>query len=233
VSRLGEEIVLWSSAEFGWARVGDAFSTGSSIMPQKRNPDVAELARGKSARLIGNLVSLLVTLKGLPLTYNRDLQEDKEPLFDSVDTLETVLPALTGTVRSLTFDRARLSAAAAGGFALATDLAEALVGAGVPFRQAHDRVGALVAACESRGLEVTDLTAEELVAALPELHGRDVGALTDPEAAVRRRRSSLGTAPDAVRAQLQRLRSRLASPDPARSHEGDPKFPPTGEYGGP
>jgi argininosuccinate lyase len=150
LSRLGTEIVLWSTAEFGWARVGDAFATGSSIMPQKRNPDVAELVRGKAGRLIGDLVSLLVTLKGLPLTYNRDLQEDKEPVFDAVDTLSLALPAMTGTVRSLVFDRERLAAAAAGGHALATDFAEALVRAGVPFRQAHERVGRAVAEAERR-----------------------------------------------------------------------------------
>jgi argininosuccinate lyase len=207
LSRLGEEIVLWSSTEFGWARVGDAFSTGSSIMPQKRNPDVAELVRGKSGRLVGNLVSLLVTLKGLPLTYNRDLQEDKEPLFDSVDTLEVALPAMAGTVRSLTFDRERLAATAAGGFALATDIAEELVRAGVPFRQAHERVGALVSACEGRGIDVTDLPAADLLAHLPELAGGQVAALVDPSAAVARRAAAVGTAPDAVRAQLTRLRA--------------------------
>jgi argininosuccinate lyase len=208
LSRLGEEIVLWSSVEFGWARVGDAFSTGSSIMPQKRNPDVAELVRGKAGRVIGDLVALLVTLKGLPLTYNRDLQEDKEPVFDAVDTLSVVLPAVAGTVRSLTFDEERLAGTAAGGFALATDLAEELVRRGVPFREAHERVGALVGTCEERGIDVTDLTATELAAAMPELAGGE--QVLDPQAAVARRDAVFGPAPDAVRAQLERLRTQIA-----------------------
>jgi argininosuccinate lyase len=211
LSRLGEEICLWSSVEFGWARVGDAFSTGSSIMPQKRNPDVAELVRGKSGRLIGGLVGLLVTLKGLPLTYNRDLQEDKEPVFDAVDTLGLVLPAMAGTVRSLRFDRERLAATAAGGFAMATDLAEELVRRGVPFRDAHEQVGALVAACEQRGIDVTDLPAEEVRLALPGLGDADVAALLDPAAAVARRDAVLGPAPERVRAQLAALRARLGA----------------------
>ena len=211
LSRLGEEVVLWSSVEFAWAGVGDAFSTGSSIMPQKRNPDVAELVRGKTGRLIGDLVTLLVTLKGLPLTYNRDLQEDKEPVFDAVDTLRLALPAVTGMVRSLQFDRERLSQAAGGGFALATDLAEALVGAGVPFRDAHERVGKVVADCERRGIDVTDLDAAGLATALPELSDAPADLLT-VAGALSRRNTTLGTAPERVREQLARLRTRL--PDP-------------------
>jgi argininosuccinate lyase len=207
LSRLGEEIVLWSTTEFGWARVGDAYSTGSSIMPQKRNPDVAELVRGKSGRLIGDLVALLVTLKGLPLTYDRDLQEDKAAVFDAVDTLELVLPATAGTVASLTFDRERLRGAAAGGAALATDLAEALVVRGVAFRTAHERVGALVRAVEERG---ADLDAAAVAAALPELADR-AADLLDPEAAVARRTSPSGTAPSSVRTQLATLRTRLTA----------------------
>jgi argininosuccinate lyase len=204
LSRLGEEIVLWSSTEFAWARLGDAYSTGSSIMPQKRNPDVAELVRGKSGRLIGDLVSLLVTLKGLPLTYNRDLQEDKEPVFDAVDTLGVVLPAMRGAVASLEFDAAALAARAAGGFALATDLAEALVGAGVPFREAHERVGRFVAECERTG-RTLETGAEELVdRAFPELSG---SVALDPGQAVARRDSTMGPAPRAVRAQLDALRA--------------------------
>ncbi|HUG83888.1 MAG TPA: argininosuccinate lyase [Euzebya sp.] len=210
LSRLCEEVVLWSTPEFGWARVGDAFSTGSSIMPQKRNPDVAELVRGKSGRLIGDLVSLLVTLKGLPLTYNRDLQEDKEPVFDAVDTLTLALPAMTGMVASLVFDRDRLAGTAAGGFALATDVAEALVVAGVPFRQAHERVGALVAHCEGRGRDITDLDDAELAGHLPELDSAAIGDLLDPAGAVRRRSASPGPAPEAVAAQLATLRARIA-----------------------
>ncbi|CAN5122984.1 argininosuccinate lyase [soil metagenome] len=210
LSRLCEEVVLWSTEEFRWARVGDAFSTGSSIMPQKRNPDVAELVRGKSGRLIGDLVSLLVTLKGLPLTYNRDLQEDKEPLFDAVDTLDLALPAMTGMVASLVFDRDRLARTAAGGFALATDVAEALVVAGVPFRHAHERVGALVAQCEGRGLDITDLSPDELTGHLPELAPGSIADLLDPAGAVRRRRASQGPAPEAVTAQLAALRARIS-----------------------
>jgi argininosuccinate lyase len=209
LSRLCEEVVLWSSVEFGWARVGDAFSTGSSIMPQKRNPDVAELVRGKSGRLVGDLVSLLVTLKGLPLTYNRDLQEDKEPVFDAVDTLALALPATTGMVASLAFDRDRLAGTAAGGFALATDVAEALVVAGVPFRHAHERVGALVAHCEGRGNDITDLAPDELTEHLPELDPAAIADLLDPAGAVRRRTAVQGPAPEAVAAQLAALRARL------------------------
>jgi argininosuccinate lyase len=210
LSRLGEELCLWSSVEFGWARVGDAFSTGSSIMPQKRNPDVAELVRGKSGRLIGDLVSLLVTLKGLPLTYNRDLQEDKEPVFDAVDTLALALPAMAGTVRSLTFDRERLATTAADGFAMATDLAEELVRRGTPFRDAHEQVGGLVAVCERRGIDVTELDVGEIRRLLPGLADADVSALLDPQRAVARRRSVLGPAPEQVRGQLARLRARIA-----------------------
>ncbi len=210
LSRLCEEVVLWATTEFGWCRVGEAFSTGSSIMPQKRNPDVAELVRGKSGRLVGDLVSLLVTLKGLPLTYNRDLQEDKEPVFDAVDTLALALPAVAGMVATLTFDVERLAGTAAGGFSLATDVAEALVVRGVPFRSAHERVGALVAHCEGRGIDIVDLSAEELVGHLPELEADAVADLLDPVGAVRRRKAVQGPAPDAVRAQLARLRDRLA-----------------------
>jgi argininosuccinate lyase len=211
VSRLAEEIVLWCSAEFGWARVGDPFSTGSSIMPQKRNPDVAELARGKTGRVVGDLVALLVTLKGLPLTYNRDLQEDKEPVFDAADTLRLVLPAMAGTVRSLEFDRERLAAAVSGGFTLATDLAEALVQAGMAFRDAHERVGRLVADCEARGIDLQGLSPEECRAAFPELAGApaDIDDLFDPAAAVARRNAPFGPAPQRVREQLDSLRIRL------------------------
>jgi argininosuccinate lyase len=205
ISRLGEEIVLWATAEFGFARVGDAFSTGSSIMPQKRNPDVAELVRGKAGRVIGDLVSLLTTVKALPLTYDRDLQEDKEPVFDAVNTLRLVLPAITGTVASLTFDRARLAAAAVGGFALATDLAEELVRRGVPFREAHEVVGEVVRLAESRGVDLDGLPPDELAAAHPALDP-SVADLLDPRAAVDRRDGVNGTATSAVTAQLERAR---------------------------
>jgi argininosuccinate lyase len=205
LSRLGEEIVLWASAEFGFARVGDAFSTGSSIMPQKRNPDVAELVRGKTGRVIGDLVALLTTIKALPLTYDRDLQEDKEPVFDAVATLRLTLPAITGTVASLTFDRDRLAAAAVGGFALATDLAEELVRRGVPFREAHEVVGEVVRLAESRGVDLDGLSPDELAAAHPALDA-SVAELLDPQAAVDRRDAVNGTATTSVRAQLERAR---------------------------
>ncbi len=217
LSRLGEEVVLWTSAEFGWAVVGDAFSTGSSIMPQKRNPDVAELVRAKAGRLVGDLVAVLVTLKGLPLTYDRDLQEDKEPVFDAVDTLEVALPAVAGMIRSLRFDAARLAAAAGGGFALATDVAEELVRRGVAFRQAHERVGGLVADCEARGVDLDGLDDEELRRTLPELADADLAALRSVPAALARRDAVSGTAPRRVAEQLARLRAELradAAPAP-------------------
>ena len=206
LSRLGEEIVLWATSELGFARVGDAFSTGSSIMPQKRNPDVAELVRGKAARVIGDLTSLLTLVKGLPLTYNRDLQEDKEPVFDTVATLRLVLPAMTGTVVSLTFDRERLEAASTGGFALATDLAEELVRRGVPFREAHEVVGEVVRLAESQGVDLDGLDPAALAGA-HEVLDESVVDLLEARAAVDRRSSTLGTATSAVREQLTRARS--------------------------
>ena len=169
LSRLGEEICLWASREFGWAVLDDAWSTGSSIMPQKKNPDIAELARGKSGRLIGNLTGLLATLKGLPFAYNRDLQEDKEPTFDAVETLLLVLPAMAGSVATLRFDTARMAASAPEGFALATEIAEWLVQRGVPFRDAHEISGACVRAAEVRGVELWDLTDDELAGISPPL----------------------------------------------------------------
>ena len=162
VSRLAEEVVLWATKEFGFVRLDDAYSTGSSIMPQKKNPDVAELARGKAGRLVGDLAGLLTTLKALPLAYNRDLQEDKEPVFDAVDTLEVLLPAFSGMVATMEFDTARLESLAPQGFSLATDVAEWLVRQGVPFRVAHEVAGACVRTCEDRGIELWDLSDEDL-----------------------------------------------------------------------
>jgi argininosuccinate lyase len=207
-SRLGEELVLWASAEFGFGRPGDAWTTGSSIMPQKRNPDTAELVRGKSARLVGDLMAMLTLTKGLPLTYNRDLQEDKEPVFDAVDTLGLVLPALAGTVASLQLDRERLEAAAAGGFSLATDLAEELARRGVPFREAHEVAGRLVRVAEERGGDLDVLTGDDLVAAHPALDA-EVTQLLDVRRSVERRSSSLGTATVSVTAQLARARAAI------------------------
>src|SRR6202012_5748708 len=162
LSRLGEEIVLWSSQEFGWIEIDDAYATGSSIMPQKKNPDVAELARGKAGRLIGGLTGLLTTLKGLPLTYNRDLQEDKEPVFDAVDTLLLVLPAMAGLIATLRVNGKRLRELAPAGFTLATDLAGDLVQRGVPFRGAHEIVGHLVVWCQVNDVSLDEVSDEDL-----------------------------------------------------------------------
>ena len=205
LSRLGEEVCLWTSREFGWASLDDAFATGSSIMPQKKNPDVAELVRGKSGRLIGNLTGLLATLKGLPFAYNRDLQEDKEPVFDAVDTLLLVLPAMAGMLASMTFHAARMERAAPEGFALATEIAEWLVRRGVPFRDAHELAGACVRVCESRGVELTDLTDEDLRLLSPHLTP-EVRSVLDVRGALAARSTYGGTAPARVREQLARLR---------------------------
>jgi argininosuccinate lyase len=169
LSRIGEEWCIWATSEFGWAKVADAYSTGSSIMPQKKNPDVAELARGKAGRLIGNLTGVLAMLKGLPFAYNRDLQEDKEPLFDSIDTLRLVLPAVTGMVATTTFDREKMAAAAPQGFSLATEVADFLVRAGVPFAQAHEAAGKCVAICEVKGLQLHELSDSDLLGVHPSL----------------------------------------------------------------
>jgi argininosuccinate lyase len=169
VSRLGEEIVIWTTAQFGWVELDDAFATGSSIMPQKKNPDVAELARGKSARLIGDLTTLLTMLKGLPLAYDRDLQEDKEPVFDAVDTLQLVLPAMAGMVSTMTVRADRLAAAAPVGYTLATEVAEWLVRKGVPFREAHEITGKLVVICAARECSFEDVSDEDLAAVSPHL----------------------------------------------------------------
>ena len=162
LSRISEEVIAWVSFEFGYATLADEFSTGSSIMPQKKNPDIAELTRGKSGRLIGNLTGLLATLKGLPLSYNRDLQEDKEPMFDSFDSLMLILPAFIGMISTLTFDKERLEFLAPKGFSLATDVAEWLVKQGVVFRDAHEITGQLVQFCEANELELDQVSDEQL-----------------------------------------------------------------------
>jgi argininosuccinate lyase len=169
LSRFSEEIIIWASAEFDYIKLHDSFSTGSSIMPQKKNPDIAELARGKSGRLIGNLTGLLATLKGLPLAYNRDLQEDKEPVFDSIDQLTLVLPAFTGMVATLEFNRNRLEMLAPLGFSLATDVAEWLVKKKVPFRDAHEITGKLVSWCEQHKLELHEVADSDMAAISPML----------------------------------------------------------------
>ncbi|MFZ2016788.1 MAG: argininosuccinate lyase [Nocardioides sp.] len=210
LSRLAEEVVIWTTAEFGFAHLDDGYSTGSSIMPQKKNPDIAELTRGKSGRLIGNLTGLLATLKGLPLAYNRDLQEDKEPVFDSVDTLLVVLPAVTGMVATLTFDTERLGALAPAGFSLATDVAEWLVREGVPFREAHELAGACVRRCEELGCDLTDLEDAELAAISP-LVTPAVREVLTVEGSVASRSGRGGTAPARVREQLTELAARVQS----------------------
>jgi argininosuccinate lyase len=205
LSRLGEEVVLWSSHEFGWAEIDDAYATGSSIMPQKKNPDVAELARGKAGRLIGDLTGLLTTLKGLPLTYNRDLQEDKEPVFDAVDTLLLVLPAMAGLIGSLRFHTERLAATAGAGYSLATDLAELLVRRGVAFRDAHEVVGHLVVWCQVHDCELADVSDADLERISP-LLTPDVREVLTIEGALAARSSRGGTAPVRVAEQLGRAR---------------------------
>jgi argininosuccinate lyase len=205
LSRLGEEVALWSSHEFGWVQIDDAYATGSSIMPQKKNPDVAELARGKAGRLIGGLTGLLTTLKGLPLTYNRDLQEDKEPVFDAVDTLLTVLPAVAGLIATLRFNTGLLARTAPAGYALATDLAELLVRRGTPFRQAHEIVGHLVVWCQVHDCELAEVGDDDLAKVSP-LLTPDVREVLTVQGALAARSSRGGTAPVAVAGQLGRLR---------------------------
>jgi argininosuccinate lyase len=209
VSRLAEEVILWNTKEFDFVKLDDSYSTGSSIMPQKKNPDIAELARGKSGRLIGNLTGLMATLKALPLAYNRDLQEDKEPVFDSIDTLEVLLPAFTGMIATLTFNTERLESLAPQGFSLATDIAEWLVREGVPFRVAHELSGACVQACEESGRELWDLTDEEFAAISPHLTPGVREVLT-VEGSLASRNSRGGTAPERVAEQLDELKSKAA-----------------------
>ena len=205
LSRLAEDIILWSTTEFGYATLHDSWSTGSSIMPQKKNPDIAELARGKAGRLIGNLSGLLATLKAQPLAYNRDLQEDKEPVFDSVAQLEMVLPAMAGLVATLTFDTERMAALAPAGFTLATDIAEWLVRRGVPFRVAHETAGAAVRAAEARGVGLEDLTDGELEQISVEL-SPEVREVLTVAGSVASRSARGGTSPQQVAVQLERLR---------------------------
>ena len=201
VSRLAEDVILWSTTEFGYVTLDDAWSTGSSIMPQKKNPDVAELARGKSGRLIGNLAGLLATLKAQPLAYNRDLQEDKEPVFDSVAQLELLLPAMAGLIATVRFDTDRMAALAPAGYTLATDIAEWLVRQGVAFRSAHEAAGAAVKAAEQRGVGLQELTDDELAAISPELTPSVRDVLTI-EGSVSSRDARGGTAPSRVADQL-------------------------------
>lgn len=204
VSRIAEEVILWATKEFSFVTLDDAYSTGSSIMPQKKNPDVAELARGKAGRLVGDLAGLLTTLKALPLAYNRDLQEDKEPVFDAVDTLEVLLPAFSGMVATMVFDTDRLASLAPQGFSLATDVAEWLVRQGVPFRVAHEVAGSCVRVCEERGVELWDLTDDDL-AGISEHLTPAVRDVLSVEGSLASRSAKGGTAPTRVAEQLARV----------------------------
>lgn len=209
LSRISEEVIFWATKEASFVTLHDSYSTGSSIMPQKKNPDVAELARGKSGRIIGDHAGLLATLKGLPLAYNRDLQEDKEPVFDAADSLELLLPAVSGMVATLTFHTERMAELAPQGFALATDIAEWLVRQGVPFREAHELSGEAVQVAEGRGVELWDLTDEEYAAISPALTP-EVRTVLTTEGSLNSRSSQGGTGPSAVEAQLAELKRQAA-----------------------
>lgn len=208
LSRISEEIITWATVEFGFVKLDDSYSTGSSIMPQKKNPDIAELARGKAGRLIGDLTGLLATLKGLPLAYNRDIQEVHEPVFDAVDTLEVLLPAFSGMVRTLRFQTDRMAELAPAGFSLATDVAEWLVKQGVPFREAHEVAGACVRLCEKRDKELHQMTPQELSAISPHLHEGVLKVLT-VKGSLAARNGVGGTAPERVIEQGKLARARV------------------------
>ena len=209
MSRISEEITTWATKEFSFVTLDDAFSTGSSIMPQKKNPDIAELARGKAGRLIGDLTGLLATLKGLPLAYNRDLQEDKEPVFDAIDQLEVLLPAVAGMIATLDFNTGRMAELAPQGFALATDVAEWLVRQGVPFRDAHEVAGDAVRVCEQRGIELWDLSDEDF-AAISDRLTPGVREVLTVAGSLASRSAQGGTAPSAVAAQIGELERQVA-----------------------
>ena len=210
LSRIAEEVIIWATKEFGFVTLDDAYSTGSSIMPQKKNPDVAELTRGKAGRLIGDHAGLLATLKALPLAYNRDLQEDKEPVFDAVDTLHLLLPAMRGMIETLQFDTARLEALAPQGFSLATDIAEWLVRRHVPFREAHELAGECVRVCEVRGIDLPELSDDDLAAISPHLTP-EVRAVLTVAGSIASRDAVGGTATPRVVEQAARLAARVAA----------------------
>lgn len=210
LSRIGEEWSIWSTSEFGWAKLDDAYATGSSIMPQKKNPDVAELARGKAGRFIGNLTGLLTVLKGLPFAYNRDLQEDKEMLFDSVENLLILIPPVSGMVRTTTFDRNKMATGAPAGFSLATEIADYLVRKGVAFPQAHEAAGACVKICEKNNKELHELTESELRGA-HDLLDRGVLEVLKVEGAIAGRTTVNGTAPASVTSQIATLTQTTAA----------------------
>ena len=210
LSRIGEEWCIMATSEFAWAKLDDAFSTGSSIMPQKKNPDMAELARGKAGRLVGNLTGVLTMLKGLPFAYNRDLQEDKEPLFDSFDTLALVLPAVTGMVATTNFDRNRMAEAAPTGFSLATEIADFLVRAGIPFSNAHEAAGKCVALAEKNRCELHELSDAEFQSIHPKLSSA-IRKVLNVEGALAGRTTFGGTAPSEIKKQLANLESQIKS----------------------
>jgi argininosuccinate lyase len=212
LSKIGEEFVLWSSTEFGWVKIADTYSTGSSIMPQKKNADIAELARGKSGRFIGNLTSLLVVLKGLPFAYNRDLQEDKEPVFDSIDQLLILLPAITGMIETAQFDPTVISKGAADGFSLATEIADFLAKKQIPFATAHEVSGECVKFCEKNGIGLDQLSDAQLLAIHPALTG-EVKAFLNVKGAVASRTSSMGTSEKSVMAALAQLKKEISAVD--------------------
>lgn len=205
LSRLAEEVIIWASYEFDYIKLDDAFATGSSIMPQKKNPDIAELARGKTGRVIGNLTGLLSTLKALPLAYNRDLQEDKEPIFDSFDSLMLLFPAFSGMIRTMQFNKSRLEELATAGYALATDAAEWLVKQGVPFRDAHEIVGELVRHCEQQGIELDQITDSDLAKISKHLTP-EVKKVLNLSSAIESRQGPGGTSSRQVIEQLVQLR---------------------------
>jgi len=209
-SRIAEDLIIYGSSEFGFVRFGDGFSTGSSMMPQKRNPDVFELARGGGARVLGDLVSLLGTIKGLPSGYSKDLQDDKRALFNAIDLLHLVLPAMAGAISELRFDRARMRAAVSSAM-MATDLADYLVKKGATFREAHGAVGSLVRQAEEAGIEMTELPAEAFMQAHA-LFGADARDALGAEASLAARNIAGGTGPEAVRAQLAQAAAALAAP---------------------
>ena len=210
LSRLCEELVLWSTPEFGYIEIGDAFTTGSSIMPQKKNPDVAELVRGKTGRVYGDLMALLTLMKGLPMTYNRDLQEDKEPAFDAGDTVLLCLQVVTRMFAAIHVNEDTMLEATREGFLEATDLADYLTAKGTPFRDAHEIIGRLVLHCSKKGLRLSELSLEQL-RSFSKSFERDALALLDPQTLVKRRDLTGGTAPKQVRAAIKRARRRLGS----------------------
>ncbi|MFH1123952.1 MAG: argininosuccinate lyase, partial [Pseudomonadota bacterium] len=208
LSRLSEEMILWSTKEFDFVLLPDAFCTGSSIMPQKKNPDILELVRGKTGRVYGHLMALLTTMKGLPLTYNKDMQEDKEALFDTVDTGEDCLVVMARLLRQVRFNRERMREAVDEGYLVATDLADYLVGKGVTFRQAHENVGKMVLFAMDQNKELGDLTLKEMTGFCSQIE-KDVYEWLDPAMSVKRRNLAGGTSPERVERSLRRAREEI------------------------